>query len=664
MVAVFALVGSLLPLSVAGDPIGDDGRSPSEPTGEFADLPAAATNPLPPEADRRRGQQKPQSATVDDLTELWDTSSRVGPTYSATAQRLGGANRYEVAVAIAKRGFPRGASVVYLARSDVLTDALVAGTLRDGPILLTQTNALPAVINAEITRLGNPKVVVIGSAGSVSDATAKAASRGRPYTRLAGPDRISTSVAVARYAFPQGAQHAYLAHGFGAGGQGSPDAVSAGGVSDGPILWVNPRRGLEPATARLLSDLGVTQRHQLGWVDLNVPVTDRIGSFDRYTASVAIAEHTFGLSPVTVYLARGDVFSDAAAAGSLNDGPVLLVQPTTLPRAVCTYLRRSVPVNVIALGSTASVSATVLNQARACASRGTYKLFSGYTFHEVDSMPYVGPGTVPMRTDCVNDTDPSYGIHTRAWDGVNVFHPVSLAGQTLGSISRYAKQPTTAEGCRQLNIARNNAMYFLQSPNRHTVGEADFYAYDFPVLIGGVPQKYIPAPWYSGMGQGHMLSVFSRLYQIDRNPVWLEAARRTFNSFTVPRIQGRPWVTIEDGNGRIWFEEYAGDVAAPLVINGQVFAIFGMYDYYKASGDPRARITMDAGATTMLDAYPEYRDPGARSFYCAENPHCQSARWRASVHYHTVVIDQLEVLAQMTGDRRFSMAAAALRADG
>lgn len=423
-----------------------------DPTHE--DTPAPKTNPLPPEASNKASTPFAVPAALEnpDLTKLLDPTPRTGPTYSATTSRHDGRNRFEVGVSISKKNFPNGAPVVYLARHDVLTDALVAGVLRNGPILLTQPTSLPAVVNAEITRLGNPRVVVIGGPGSVTNETARAAARGGSFVRLSGTDRIGASAAVARYAFPNGARHAYFANGFMPDGQGSPDAVSAGSITDGPILWVDPRYGLDPRVKALLTELGVSWYHQLGWTNLKAPVADRIGSHDRYGVSVAVAERVFGVKPPKVYLARGDVYSDAVSGGSVTNGPALLTQSNMLPHSVCAYLRRAVPSEVVALGGTGSVSSTVLAQARNCASRGTFPIFSNYSFHKVDNMPYVGKGSVPARRDCVNNLDPSRGIHTRKWDGVNVFHPVSLSGQTLQTLMRYAEQPNTAEGCYQLKL--------------------------------------------------------------------------------------------------------------------------------------------------------------------------------------------------------------------
>lgn len=82
--------------------------------------------------------------------------------------RLAGPDRITTAVAISQRAFPEGASVVYLARQDLNPDALVAGALTDGPVLLVPAcGALPPAVADEIRRLGAHQVFALGGAGSV-----------------------------------------------------------------------------------------------------------------------------------------------------------------------------------------------------------------------------------------------------------------------------------------------------------------------------------------------------------------------------------------------------------------------------------------------------------------------------------------------------------------
>lgn len=51
--------------------------------------------------------------------------------------RIGGIDRYDTAVQIAARTFTGHQNTVYIARGDLPVDALVAGQLTDGPVLLS-----------------------------------------------------------------------------------------------------------------------------------------------------------------------------------------------------------------------------------------------------------------------------------------------------------------------------------------------------------------------------------------------------------------------------------------------------------------------------------------------------------------------------------------------
>lgn len=92
--------------------------------------------------------------------------------------RIAGPTRFDTAVAISQRAFPETAPVVYLARADAFADALVAGTLSDGPILLVPScGDIPQVVLDEIDRLDPDTVLALGGTAAVCDATlAQAAS--------------------------------------------------------------------------------------------------------------------------------------------------------------------------------------------------------------------------------------------------------------------------------------------------------------------------------------------------------------------------------------------------------------------------------------------------------------------------------------------------------
>lgn len=94
--------------------------------------------------------------------------------------RLAGQDRYATAVAVSAATWgPEITGVVHLASGTSPSDALALGasTLSQGPVLLTERDALPKVTRDEIARLRPCQVVVVGGPAVVSEAVVTEASR-------------------------------------------------------------------------------------------------------------------------------------------------------------------------------------------------------------------------------------------------------------------------------------------------------------------------------------------------------------------------------------------------------------------------------------------------------------------------------------------------------
>lgn len=152
--------------------------------------------------------------------------------------RLAGANRAATAASIALHEFPGGATTVYLAQGNSSPDAMVGGSLTDGPILLTNPTGthLPLATRSAIATLDPDRVIALGGTSSVSNSLLNLAADGRPTGRLAGADRYATSVRVAQRAFPSDSDRVYIARG---DGTNLVDAVASGVLTDGPVLLIN-----------------------------------------------------------------------------------------------------------------------------------------------------------------------------------------------------------------------------------------------------------------------------------------------------------------------------------------------------------------------------------------------------------------------------------------
>ncbi len=179
----------------------------------------------------------------------------------AAGTRVGGADRYTTAVFASQAGFPSAGGVparvptVVIATGEDFPDALAAGTLDGGPLLLVPScGAVPQVVLDEVARVAPLDVVALGGDSAICPevlaAVAAAAQEGVggasetatvTASRLAGPDRFATAVAISRARFPGGAVEVSLAT-----ASAFPDALAGGSARLGPILLV-PACGAVPA---------------------------------------------------------------------------------------------------------------------------------------------------------------------------------------------------------------------------------------------------------------------------------------------------------------------------------------------------------------------------------------------------------------------------------
>lgn len=287
--------------------------------------------------------------------------------------RIAGAGRFETAVRIGGYAFPDRAGAVYLAGAGSTADAVVAGSLTDGPILLVPQCAeeVPEHLRNALAKYDPDEVVALGGDAAVCDELLSAAASGRRRVRLSGESRLGTAAAVSRRGFPGGSATVYLAE-----AAAFADAVSGGSLREGPILLVPSSTPVPEVVLDEIARLAPDEVVALGGTGA-IPdavlaeaaggrAQRRIAGRTRIETAAAIAAESFPGRAQEVYLARADVLVDAVVAGTLTKGPVLLV-PTfgQLPEAVRAAIVRMGPVRVMALGGPGAVSEAVLHDAAA-----------------------------------------------------------------------------------------------------------------------------------------------------------------------------------------------------------------------------------------------------------------------------------------------------------
>ncbi len=269
--------------------------------------------------------------------------------------------------------------------------------------------------------IGAASLALIASMGGVAAPAAVATDIANPgfvnkLVRLGGMDRVSTSLKVAAYEFgsrvektdPRGARPEVLYVTSYADGN-LVDAASAGMLTDGPIAFVSNNSYVAEAVGKFFADTktnsgfaaikkvvaiggegagsDATLKAVAKQLGANV-ATGRLGGKDRYETSVAIAEHIYSqallkdnyykdraknsiVNPATsnlgrVYLANGadSHVVDSMVAGTLDNGPVLLVQPDgKIPEVAAEFIKKALPEQFAALGGAETVSDATVKEA-------------------------------------------------------------------------------------------------------------------------------------------------------------------------------------------------------------------------------------------------------------------------------------------------------------
>jgi putative cell wall-binding protein len=304
---------------------------------------------------------------------------RTAPASTARVERQYGNNRYETAAAASEDAYAPGVPVVYVATGANFPDALAAGAaagFQGGPVVLVNRHYLPALAITELERLNPNRIVIVGGTSVISDYVAGLVGRfhtGGGSTRVAGADRYATAAQIAN-AFSPGVSTVYVAS-----GRNWPDALAAvphAARAGGPILLTLPN-DIPPATKAALTRLAPARIIVLGGpVAVSASVASRLDAYDtgggvlrlagadRYSTAAAISRHHHPSGAPAAYVATGENFPDALAAGApaaLRGGPTLLVRTGGVPGSSATELERLNPARIYVLGGPRVVNQAVFS---------------------------------------------------------------------------------------------------------------------------------------------------------------------------------------------------------------------------------------------------------------------------------------------------------------
>jgi putative cell wall-binding protein len=319
--------------------------------------------------------------------------SRLSNTTGIAKSRIATATPTGLSVTLSRLAYPGGpeeisgnpvTKVVVVNQNDVAS-ALAGAVLARanwGPLLLSPSTGLPAVVKAEAARMVPEGAYVIGDSSSLSptvysDVTATTRSgenvvRIAPANSVPGPDRpadIARQIALAMFPLPGSSPTAVIVN------PGTPEAASAAALAAAlklPILFVDSRITIPGPTQAAMNTLGIKKVLIVGGTGaVNAPVETALGTFlggagnvtrlacpvpangctpataDQYTTSQAVVAEalTLGLPGNSVYVADGGRPMDGALLGAsvARLGGLMLLTPSASTDAAETALGAMVP---------------------------------------------------------------------------------------------------------------------------------------------------------------------------------------------------------------------------------------------------------------------------------------------------------------------------------
>ncbi|WP_370158987.1 D-glucuronyl C5-epimerase family protein [Limimaricola soesokkakensis] len=250
------------------------------------------------------------------------------------------------------------------------------------------------------------------------------------------------------------------------------------------------------------------------------------------------------------------------------------------------------------------------------------------------------PFVMPKSSDSLSFSES--GVPLRNISGVAFDHPVLQAQTAIKSLNNLSHDQLAGEAIRLADATLDQAIGYSTERNG-----AIYFPFQFPWH-----QDNLQPPWYSAMAQGQMLQLVCRRMNLTNDFSRQDLAERIFRSFTHLRRLGSGdiGVTHIDSEGYLWLEEYPYPNFNKLVLNGHIFALLGIYEYWISSRSPLAERIIKGALLTVQRYLPEFRNPGWSSSYNL---------WDHLLirNYHQTHIMQLELLYRVTGDSYFSRAA-------
>ena len=220
------------------------------------------------------------------------------------------------------------------------------------------------------------------------------------------------------------------------------------------------------------------------------------------------------------------------------------------------------------------------------------------------------------------------------------YYPITIGQYGLAVYHTFLKSGSEKDKNRFMNVV--NWFY----DNATIEGDSAFWITDVPK-----PEYRIQNPWKSAFSQSRAISILLRGWQLTKDQKYFRMASAGLDAFEHDISEGG--VVARKPGGFDFYEEYVASKPT-RVLDGHMFALFGVYDMVRASGEDeksntRARSIFDIGIEGLKNWLPQY-DLG----YWVRYNQCELENYPVddpcTIGYLNLVTAQLDILSKISGE--------------
>ncbi|MCD6098978.1 MAG: hypothetical protein J7K33_00185 [Candidatus Marinimicrobia bacterium] len=261
-----------------------------------------------------------------------------------------------------------------------------------------------------------------------------------------------------------------------------------------------------------------------------------------------------------------------------------------------------------------------------------YDMAKDAVFNISDAIGYQSPKKIILDESGVPYIE--YKYQNGKYVGEKRRNPVTISQTGMKYLEKYYE--TKEEKYKELFL--NCSDWLVENAKN----KGDYSVWEYSSIIY-YPNFTLYPPWVSGMAQGQGIQVLAYAYNLTGNEIYLNTAKSALGAFYVPVEEGGV-LYIEDDGGW-WYLEYGykGE-PKPKTLNGFIFALIGIHEYYRITKDDDALYLFNRGVDELKRHLNDY-DTGSYTVYDLVGT--------PAGKYHEVHVKQMLTMYNLTGDPIF-----------